>query len=195
MRTSVVHGLVSTVSLWALDLDSELVFTGDSGGTEASGPTRRYGVELANFYRVNPWLVLDADLSLSHARYRDTEGSPPNTGSYLPNSIATVITAGAVVDLPSGWVGSLRLRYFGPQPLIEDNSVIGPSSVTINGRIGWHGRSWEIAVDVLNILNRANNDIAYYYYSQLKSESTPVGDIHLHPAEPRTVRLTLTRRF
>ena len=195
VRTSFVHGLVSTVSFWALDLDSELVFSGDSGGTEASGPTRRYGVELANFYRMKPWLALDADVSFSHARYRDVEGDAPNIGSYLPNSIATVITAGAVVDLPSGWAGSLRLRYFGPQPLMEDNSVIGPSSVAFNGRIGWHGRNWDVSVDVLNILNRANNDIAYYYESRLKSESAPVGDIHLHPAEPRTVRLTVTRRF
>ncbi|HEY9153860.1 MAG TPA: TonB-dependent receptor, partial [Opitutaceae bacterium] len=54
-RTSAIDGLVSSVSLWALDLNSELVFSGDSGGTEASGSTRRYGVELANFYRINSW--------------------------------------------------------------------------------------------------------------------------------------------
>ena len=195
MRTSILPGLVSSLSVWALDLDSELVFTGDSGGTEASGPTRRYGLELANFYRLTKWLAVDADLAFTHARYTDLEGDAPHEGSYLPNSIKTVVTAGAVVDLPSGFMGSLRLRYFGPQPLIEDSSVSAPSSLTWNGRVGWHNRSWEVALDVLNLLNRTNNDIAYYYESQLQGESGPVGDIHFHPAEPRTFRLTLTRKF
>jgi hypothetical protein len=195
LRTSFLPGLVSTVSVWALDLDSELVFSGDSGGTEASGPTRRYGVEFANFYRAAQWLALDLDAAFTHARYRDLEGDAPHLGSYLPNSIKTVLTAGAAVDLPAGFIGSLRVRYFGPQPLIEDGSVTGPSSLSFNGRIGWRFHRWEIALDGLNLLNRANDDIAYYYESQLKGESAPVADVHLHPAEPRTVRLSLTRRF
>ncbi|HUL54527.1 MAG TPA: hypothetical protein VLT83_14080, partial [Opitutaceae bacterium] len=196
LRTAVVPGLVSTVSLWALDLDSELVFSGDSGGTEASGPTRRYGVELANFYRVASWLALDADLAFTHARYRDLEGDAPHRGAYLPNSIKAVATAGAVVNFAAGFSGSLRLRYFGPQPLIEDGSVTGPSSITFNGRIGWHRRSWEIALDMLNILNRANDDIAYYYASRLPGEPADgVDDVHLHPAEPREARLSFTYRF
>ncbi|HVU34565.1 MAG TPA: TonB-dependent receptor [Opitutaceae bacterium] len=195
VRTSALPGLVSTFSVWALDLDSELVFSGDSGGTEVSGPTRRYGVEMANYYRATSWLTLDADASLTHARYRDLEGDLPHQGSYLPNSIATVITAGAAVALPSGWIGSLRLRYFGPQPLIEDDSTAGPSSVTFNGRVGWNHGPWTVAFDVLNIFNRANYDIAYYYESRLPGEAAPVGDIHFHPAEPRTARLTLVRKF
>ena len=194
-RTSILPGLVSTVSLWALDLDSELVFSGDSGGTEASGPTRRYGFEFANFYHLAKWLAVDADLAFTHGRYRDTEGDAPHTGSHLPNSIGSVVSAGVVVNLPAGLEGSLRVRYFGPQPLIEDDSVTEPSSLTCNGRLGWRFRSWEIAVDGLNLLNRAGYDIAYYYESRLKNESAPVGDLHVHPAEPRTVRVSLSRRF
>ncbi len=195
LRTSAWTGLVSTISVWALDSDSELVFSGDSGGTEASGPTRRYGVEFANFYHATKWLSLDADLAFTHARYRDVEGDAPHAGAYLPNSIAAVVTAGASVALPSGFGGSLRLRYFGPQPLVEDNSVKGPSSLTFNGRASWRGRSWEIAIDGLNLLNRANEDIAYYYASRLPDESGPVDDLHVHPAEPRTFRLSVTRRL
>ena len=40
-------GLMLTASLWAIDLQSELVFVGDEGTTEARGPTRRRGVEVA----------------------------------------------------------------------------------------------------------------------------------------------------
>ncbi len=192
MRTSTIPGLVSTVSIWALDLDSELVFSGDGGDTEANGPTRRYGVEFANFYRPVPWLTLDADLAFTHARYRDQT----NGGRYIPNSIGTVFAGGLMIGQTAGWFGSMRTRFFGSQPIVEDNSVREPSSLTFNGRLGWRSRDWEIALDVLNIFNRANVDIAYYYASRLPGEPvTGVSDVHLHPAEPREMRLNVTRRF
>lgn len=191
LRTSFVPGLVSTVSVWTLDLDSELVFVGDAGGTEASSATRRYGVEFANFYKANPWLTFDADVSFTHARYR--QGAPADR---VANSIGTVVTAGVVVGQSEGFFGSVRLRYFGKQPLIEDNSVTEPSSSTINARIGWKSRNWEFALNLLNAMNEKNDDIAYFYTSRLKGEPSPgIDDVHFHPAEPRTVRLSVSRRF
>jgi hypothetical protein len=191
VRTAAIPGLVSTASLWLLDLDSELVFVGDAGNTEATGSTRRYGVEFANFYRLNNWLTLDADIAFTHGRYRENTGD----GTYIPNSLDTVVTAGVVIDLPAGWTAALRARYFGPQPLVEDNSVTAPSSLTYNARLGWRGRDWEIALDILNLFDHDNYDIAYFYESQLPGEALPVADIHFHPAEPRTFRLNITRRF
>jgi hypothetical protein len=204
LRTVALPGLVSTVAVWGLDLDSELVFVGDAGGTEPTGATRRYGVELANFYRLGRWLTLDADVALTHARYRDAVSDESGVmADRISNSISRVVTAGATVELPSGWLAALRLRYFGSQPLSEDNSVVAPSSTTWNARIGWRGRqggscdSWEITVDVLNVLDRENYDIAYYYESRLASEPSGAAteDIHFHPAEPRTVRVSVGRRF
>lgn len=192
VRTSAVAGLVSSLSVWALDLDSELVFVGDAGGTEASDRTRRYGLELANFWRPKPWLVFDGDLAFTRARYREDAGA----GTRIANSIATVVTAGAAVEAAAGWFGSVRLRYFGPQPLIEDDSVRAPSSVTCNARMGWRAKDWDVAFELLNLFDRKNYDIAYYYPSRLRAESAAeVNDIHFHPAEPRTIRVGLTRRF
>lgn len=192
VRGSWLPGWVSTLSAWHLDLDSELVFVGDAGDTEVTGATRRFGVEWANYYKVNEWLSVDADLSLTRARYRDAGAE-----DRIANSIATVVTAGAVVGRAQGGLfGALRLRYFGEQPLIEDNSVRQPSSVTLNGRIGWRRSHWEVAVDVLNLLDRDNADIAYFYASRLPGEPEEgVEDVHLHPAEPRTLRFSVSRRF
>lgn len=191
LRTSFMPGLVSTVSLWSLDLASELVFVGDAGGTEPSGATRRSGLEFANFYRAAPWLTLDADVSFTHARYR-TDG-PANR---IANSIGTVVTAGLVVGHTTGPFASLRLRSFGAQPLTEDNSVTQPASTTLNARFGWKNRNWEFAVSLLNALDHRSDDIAYVYLSRLKGEpAAGLEDTHLHPAEPRTLRLSITRRF
>src|SRR5438093_1074905 len=67
VRTTTIAGLHSTLSVWWLDIDSELVFAGDAGTTEPSRPSRRYGVEWANYYNLTRYLTLDADFSLSHA--------------------------------------------------------------------------------------------------------------------------------
>ncbi len=191
LRTSFTPGLVSTVSLWSLDLDSELVFVGDAGGTEPSGATRRYGMEFANFYRATPWLTLDADVSFTHARYR--AGAPADR---IANSIGTVVTAGLVVGHTTGPFASVRLRSFGAQPLTEDNSVTQPTSTTLNARVGWKNRDWEFALNLLNALDRRSDDIAYVYTSRLRGEpAAGFEDTHLHPAEPRTLRLSVTRRF
>ncbi len=45
LRTVALPGLQSTVALWYLAFDSELIFVGDAGIAEASRPSRRLGVE------------------------------------------------------------------------------------------------------------------------------------------------------
>jgi hypothetical protein len=65
VRSTCIPGLHTTVAFWYLTLDSELLFVGDAGITEPSRPSRRYGVEWTNFYRVTPWLTLDADFAFA----------------------------------------------------------------------------------------------------------------------------------
>jgi outer membrane receptor protein involved in Fe transport len=192
LRSKPVEGWQTTVSLWRLELDSELLFVGDAGITEASRPSRRQGVEWNNLWSVNSWLSFDADLSWSHARFR---GNDP-AGDYIPGAVATTANLGVTVDALGPWFGALRLRYFGPRPLIEDNSVRSDSSAIANLRLGYRlDRKTTLALDVFNLFDRKISDIDYWYESQLRNEAAPVNDIHTHPAEPRTFRLTLTHRF
>lgn len=191
LRTSRVPGLVSTVSVWILEFDSELVYVGDAGVTEPGDPSRRVGVEFTNHYRAAPWLSFEADLAFTRARYVDV----PTDADRIANSLDSVASGGVVLDFASGWFGSLRARYFGPQPLVENNSLTAPSSLTFNARLGRRLGDWELALDVLNLLDRDNYDIAYAYASRLPDEAAPVDDIHFHPAAPRTFHLSATRRF
>jgi len=57
------------------------------------------------------------------------------------------------------------------------------------------GAKAELTLDVFNLLDRQLNDIEYFYESRLPSEAAPVADRHVHPAEPRTLRLTLRMGF
>ncbi|MCX8091429.1 MAG: TonB-dependent receptor [Verrucomicrobiae bacterium] len=191
-RTTFLPGLQSTLSVWWLDVDSELVFVGDAGTTEASRPSRRYGVEWANFYAISRHWTLDADFSFSHAEFRDDAPE----GDHIPGAIESVIAAGIAYQADNGFFASLRLRYFGPRPLIEDNSVRSSATVLLNAQLGWRiNKTWTVSAEILNLLDRRDQDIAYFYESRVRPGDPAFEQIHFHPVEPIQARVAITGRF
>jgi hypothetical protein len=188
VRTEAVPGLQSSLALWRLHVDSELVYVGDAGVTEPSLASVRRGVEFNNRWQPRQWLLFDADLAWSHARF--------DNGDRIPNAVDRVGSVAATLRDLGPWSTSFQLRFLGSGALIEDNSVRSYPSVTTNWRLSrrtseWFGRGSEITLDVFNVGNRKVNDIQYFYESRLPGETDAVADRHVHPAEPRTVRLTL----
>ncbi len=193
LRSEPLPGWRSTVSLWQLDAASELLFVGDAGTTEASRPSRRRGIEWTNLYVLADWLAIDADLAWSHARFRDHD---PVVGDHIPGAVTTTANIGLTLDHLGPWFGALRLRYFGPRPLVEDDSVRSHASALTNLRVGYKiDQRTQLALDVYNLFDRQANDIEYWYDSQLRGETAASFDRHVHPTEPRTLRLTLSHRF
>jgi outer membrane receptor protein involved in Fe transport len=176
------------VAVWGLGIDSELIFVGDAGTTEAGRPSRRYGVEWSNYYRVLPWLTLDADLSFSKAKFRDDDPA----GNFIPGAVQNVVAAGFSVDEIAGFFGSLRVRYFGPRPLLEDNSVRSPSSTIVNALVGYELlRGLRAQVEIFNLF-----DIDYFYPSRLQGEPEGgVEDVHFHPTQPLSARFSVVFEF
>jgi len=192
VRTEMVPGLQSSLSLWRLELASELVFAGDAGTTEASRPSLRRGIEWSNRYTPRPWLLLDVDLSASRANFTDSDP----VGNYIPGAIDKVASVGLTLKDLGRWSLTGHMRYFGPRPLIEDNSQRSQSSINFSARASYRlDRRTKFHIDVLNLFNRQAADISYYYPSQLRGEAGPVNDIHFHPAEPRNVRVSVVHYF
>ncbi|WP_070310349.1 TonB-dependent receptor [Janthinobacterium sp. HH107] len=192
LRSAAIAGLQTSLSLYRLDFDSELLFIGDAGATQAGRPSRRYGIEFSSYYKAARWLSLDLDLAYARARSR---GSDP-AGDFIPGAIEGVAQLAMTVTPPGPWSGSLRLRYFGPRPLVEDNSVRSAASVGLNGRIAYQvDKTWRVEVEGYNLANRRDAAIDYYYASRLPGEAQPVDDIHFHPVESRSLRLTLVKNF
>jgi hypothetical protein len=192
VRTEAIPNLQSSLALWRLTLASELVFVGDAGTTEASRPSLRRGIEWSNRYIPKPWLIVDLDLSLSHAEFTDSDPA----GNHIPGAIDRVASFGISLKDLGQWSGSLFMRYFGPHPLTEDNSQVGASSLIWSGRATYKfDQRTQLTLDILNLFDRKANDIEYYYASQLRTETAPVNDHHFHPAEPRTFRLSLVTHF
>ena len=189
VRTQAMSGWVHTLSLWHLESDSELVYVGDAGTNEAGPASRRTGIELATYWRPNDWFQLDSELTLTDARF--VTGGPDE----IPNSVPLTWSAGVTVGRDEGFFATLRARHFAARPLEETGSVHSRSSFLCNARLGWRGREWEVAVDCLNLFDRGDNDIEYFYESRLQGEPGPVADVHLHPIEPRSFRFLLTRKW
>ena len=194
-RSVRIKGLQSTLALWWLDIDSELLFVGDAGATEAGRPSRRYGLEFANYYSPTDWLTFDADFSFSHARFRN---EVPGEGNYVPNSVETVIATGSTFHhVFGGFFGGPRLRYLGPRPLIEDNSKRSDPTILLSAMLGYEfNRKLSFRTEVFNMLNRNDPAITYFYTSRLPGESSDgVRDFHFHPVEPVSFRLSFTLKI
>jgi TonB-dependent receptor-like protein len=193
IRTKAVEGLTSSLAVFVLDFDSELLFVGDAGTTEPSRPSRRVGVEWTNQYKPLPWMKVDLDLAYTRARFTDFDP----VGNFIPGAPAWVASGAVTFGRDTGWFGALTARYFGPRPLIEDDSVRSQSSLIFNARAGYQfDNGMRLQLDVLNLFNANTNQIEYYYLSRLPGEPIDgVADRHIHPAEPLAVRLTLAARF
>jgi outer membrane cobalamin receptor len=192
VRSEVVPGLQSTLSVYRLDVASELIFVGDAGATEAGRPSRRTGFEFSNYYRAAKWLTVDADLAYARARFRSFDPA----GDRVPGAVEGVASVALAVDNLGAWFGALQLRYFGPRPLIEDNSVRSKGTATLNGRVGYKiSAQTKIELEGFNLANRKASAVDYFYESRLAGEASPVADIHFHPIESRSLRVTLSHNF
>ena len=186
-------GLQTSLSVYQLDFASELLFVGDAGTTEASRPSRRVGFELANYYKLSNWLTVDADVAFARARFRDADPA----GNRIPGAVEGVASLAVAVDNWGPWFGAAQLRYFGPRPLIEDNSTRSKSTTSLNARIGYRfSPKMRLELDGFNLTNRKASAIDYFYTSRLPGEASEgVESIHFHPIESRTFRVSFVMNF
>jgi hypothetical protein len=183
-RTEIVENVTSSVSLWHLESESELLYVGDAGTNEAGAATERYGVEWALYWNPQDWLRFDSELAVSEARFRNEP-----VDRFVENAVPVAFSAGVTAGKATGPYGSLRARYFSQRPLTADESVMSRDSLVFNARAGYRQEKWDVYVELLNVFDSKANDIEYFYESRLPGE--PVGgiaDTHYHPMEPFTVR-------
>ena len=190
-RYDTLKGFNLSVAWFELDLDSELVFVGDAGTTEPSDPSRRNGIEFNSFWEFTEALVFDFAVTESDGHFR---GLPSGENS-IPDAHDLVVAAGLTYHNPNGWTSSLRVRHFGDAALTEDESVKRDSSTLIHFGVSYAQESWELGLDVINLLDEEDDDIAYWFESRMVGETASFKDIHFHPSNPRAVRALLKYKF
>jgi len=211
VRTAAVPYLQSTLSLWYLRSNSELQQDGDTGGTVASEQSsNRYGVEWANNFMPTEHWALDLDVADSRAQF--TQIDPPDAaftnlggsqypaqgpgGKLVPEAVKVVIASGITLHDYKGFTSTLRLRYFGPRDLTSDGINRSNATLLVNAGVGYRfNDAWRIRADLLNLLNRRNDDITYAYVSRATPIAPALFTNVFHPSEPLEVRFALERTF
>ena len=134
-------------------------------------------------------MTAEADVSFSRARF--TDGDP--VGNFIPGALDRVVSGGVTVEPDRRIFGSIRLRHFGPRPLVEDSTVTSQSTTIWNGEVGANvSERVRLTLEVFNLFDSDVADIDYFYTSRLPGEPLEgVDDLHTHPSIPRTARVGL----
>jgi hypothetical protein len=222
VRTVAVPHLQSTLALWVLRSNSELMQDGDTGGTSASEQSsNRYGLEWANYYTPAEHWAFDFDIADSRAQFTqidpdDAAQTVTNSavtingvsigsfyaqqsgpgGKHVPEAVKVVISSGITLHDYKGFTSSLRLRYFGPRYLTSDGLYQSSQTVLLNGEVGYQFmKKWHVTAEFLNMLNRKDADIDYAYVCQITPTAAPGFGRVNHPTEPFLARFAFARTF
>ena len=194
LRTRPAPWWGTTFTVWGLDMGSELVFDGDTGGLDPEGRTRRLGFESSNDVNPYPWLSIDCDFAYSRARFLDPA---PGAGDHVPEAIEGVGSLGIALKNAHHDTLNFRLRYFGPRALTQDNTVRSASSTVLQAGVGYQASPHvRLQLEGMNVLNAKVYDIEYYYATRLQGEpAAGVNDRLVHPADPRSLRFATIIHF
>jgi outer membrane receptor for Fe3+-dicitrate len=175
--------LIATV--WAIDLESELVFVGDEGTTEIRGPTRRRGVEVAARGQIAGPLYFNGSVTWSHAEFTN--------GDAIPLAPELTGFGALILRWPERLISQLQATYLGVRPLTEDRSITSPSWITFDLTERYqipiklsHGRL-EAFLFIQNLFDTKWEQAVFAFESRLRNEPAGVMDIHFVPGNPRFV--------
>jgi len=184
-RTKAIKNLESNFTLFMINMQSELIYSADSGTTINGRSSRRVGIEFTNKYKPTSWLTFDGNLTATHSRLNGYDylqaqafynyiqtpdavvwggfvGQGP--GNYIPNAAPVVATAMMELGESSGWFSSFKYRYISPKALTEDGYFKSPAIGTVNTRIGYRWKDgWRLALMSSYMFNSRSDQIAYAY--------------------------------
>ena len=186
-----IPGLSLSAMGFLIDLQSELTIDGDTASTTPSGPTQRYGAELAGRYNFDDRIYADVSFTAAHGRFTDAADVAAGT-VFLPDAPIRTFSAGLGGRQPVGpitligsvTVRSLSDRYgdFRPVPLVETGWTV------VNAEAGVRWKNLELVADLLNVGNVNWREGQFEVNSRLPNEGpNPPAGISFTPGLPRTL--------
>jgi outer membrane receptor protein involved in Fe transport len=211
-----------TLALFNLDAQSETTYNPDIGQDSAGPASRRVGYELNITYQPLRWLEVYGSLSQDRARFKTPyDDGTGHLGEYLPNAPFATGSFNLYVKDLGPWSGGLEYRYLGAFPLSSgpcvNSAVVNdfPSlkscdvAPTAKGQVDGHGYGewnldlkrvfadgWMAMLGIYNLFNKKADAMEYWYVDRLQGEpAVGAADVHAHPLEPISLRMTLLRTF
>ena len=144
-RTNLWDRLDLAAALWILDLNSELVFSGDNGTTEPRGPSRRWGIDCETRYPILQWLYADFDLTFADPRFRTGKAKA------IPLAPTLLMNGGLTAQFSNGFSGALRLRYLDDRPANETRALTARGYILLDLILKYRWQNLEANLQVLNL--------------------------------------------
>ncbi len=187
-----VPSLVVNVALWGLHLQNELVYVGDDGNVENTGPTQRYGVDLAARYQLSARLFLDTDVNYNHGRQTEA----PKEANYIPLAPTFTTIGGLTYKAPKGLSGSLRYRHIDSRPANDDGSIRARGYFLADAVVSYTKARFQLGATAENLFNVQWNQAQFATQSRLPSEG-PEGtdELHFTPGTPFYLKLNASVFF
>lgn len=179
-----------SATYWQLDLDSELVFVGDSNSVEPKGGSERDGIEFTAAWNPIEWLAIDAVYTVSDAKYTDPIAAG---GEHIEGAVEDSGQLGLTAHLEN-WELSSRLRYLGEYALTPDNLERADSTVSLNMRAAYLFDQFTIYGELINATDEDGKDIVYFYETDVEGLGVSEGRVS-RASVPRTVRLGVKYEF
>jgi outer membrane receptor protein involved in Fe transport len=200
VRTNIIPKLQIQIAVFQEDFKSELRYDQDQGQDQASGPSRRQGVELSGEYRPIRWLEFNTDLAFSKARYQGSAATLADYGivggAFIANAPSFIGSFGILAD-HGPWFGGLQWRDLGPYPLTDGPQYPQDKGYSeFNADLGYRVNDHlTLTATGFNLLNTRANSSAYNYSFRV-TPTAPIqtGDT-FHPLEPISGQLKAAWTF
>lgn len=183
------RNLIINTALWTLYSQQEFVYVGDAGVVEASGKSRRYGVDLGFRYQLSDFIFADFDGNYAFARTGE------NYEEYIPLAPKFSSTGGITLKDYKGFSAGLKYRYLGDRAANEDNSIVAKGYFVSDFNINYKINSFNIGIVVENIFNTKWNETQFLTESRLQNETQSVEEIHFTPGTPFFAKLKIGYNF
>jgi outer membrane receptor protein involved in Fe transport len=185
-RVKPLNDLDISVAGFLLDLDSELVWSGDAGTTEPSGQTRRYGLEASARYKIGNWFFADVEGTLTKAVYRVDAGNGGGSVALAPTrTLSAGVSARPTIGSFTPFA-ALRFKAIGSRPATEDGSLTAEGFAILDANAGLRWKNIEAAIDIQNLTNTKWREVQFATDTRLRYEPKVVSGIHYSPGWPFT---------
>jgi outer membrane receptor protein involved in Fe transport len=184
-----------SAALWAMDLNNELVYSGDDGTTHNRGSSRRYGVDVSVRAPLTKWFFVDADLNYSKSRYINTLfGTQLKTDYYIPLA-PTLTSAGGITTKFKNFEFSFRYRYMHDRPASSDGTIVAHGYTVFDFTANYKVKRYKIGLVIENLFNTKWNEAQFETESRLKEETKPIDELNFTPGTPFYIKLMVGYLF
>lgn len=179
-----------SADVWYLHLASEQVWSGDNGGTEASDPTRRFGMDLEGSVDATSWLSLDGSVTWGRSTFVANQGN----GGALALAPRWMGSGGVSVHDKRSFV-SLRARGIADRPGNDDGSLTAKGYLLFDLVAGKQLGKLDLELTIANLLDTEWREAQFAEESRVTPTGDLVEQIHFTPGLPLTATVKAAYKF